>query len=127
MTACSVPECGRPVECRELCTLHYQRLRTHGDTSTSKHPKPERFSVAIFYAKALAYTGSECLIWPFGRNSAGYATMSYKGKNGRVEMVFDYLERAGYAIVARPLGECICPKCGVRHGLTSDPDDLVPF
>lgn len=45
----------------------------------------------------------------------------------RVEMVFDHLERAGYAIVVRPLGECICPTCGVRHGLTSDPDDLVPF
>lgn len=45
----------------------------------------------------------------------------------RVEMVFDYLERAGYAIVVAPQGECICPKCGVRHGLTSDPDDLVPF
>jgi hypothetical protein len=45
----------------------------------------------------------------------------------RVEMVLTGLKNAGYVIVTAPLGECICPKCGIRHGTTRDPDDLVPF
>ena len=84
MTECSVPECARTAVSWGLCNMHYQRQRTHGDTSVSKCPKPERFAIAGFYAKALAYTGDECLIWPFARCSSGYAIMTHKGKHGRI-------------------------------------------
>lgn len=36
---CTVSDCARPLIARGLCTLHYQRMRSHGSTDKPQRPK----------------------------------------------------------------------------------------
>jgi hypothetical protein len=42
MADCQVDGCNRPSRCLKLCTLHYQRLRTHGDPLAYKKASGDR-------------------------------------------------------------------------------------
>lgn len=54
---CSVDACGRPIKCKGLCSMHYQRLRNHG------HIGP---------AEPLPRTGSGNSNWRGGRIRGGH-------------------------------------------------------
>src|SRR5574343_483105 len=70
---CAVAGCGKKIEARGLCAAHYARLRRHGDAlggGTSKGAARE------FLERAIAYTGDDCLIWPYWRSEHGYAKIT---------------------------------------------------
>ena len=70
MTDCSVDGCARPSLKKSLCGSHYMRLRRHGDVTGGRTAvgEPEKFLEAAL----LARTG-DCIVWPFGTTSTGYA------------------------------------------------------
>ena len=45
-----------------------------------KHPR--RGEIAAFIEEAVAYTGSECLLWPFQRNALGYGLVDFRTQGG---------------------------------------------
>jgi len=66
---CSIPDCGKRHRGLGYCDQHYKRFTRNGDPlytrSGSRH---------AFIAKAAAYKGPDCLIWPYSRNrDDGYA------------------------------------------------------
>lgn len=80
---CSIDGCDKP--CRKsnkLCHAHYRKRWKYGDPLAGRtNGEPTRL-----YLAALTHTGTECLIWPFGKNSWGYAT--YKIRNdGRTQIL----------------------------------------
>lgn len=70
---CSINECAEEAHARGWCRKHYKRWRRHGHpTSGGVTPGTLR----SYYEKVvLPYSGDECLLWPFGRSSFGYALM----------------------------------------------------
>lgn len=45
MGICSAYECDRPSRARTLCTMHYERLRKHGDIGINYKSKMNRLMV----------------------------------------------------------------------------------
>lgn len=81
MDTCSIEGCGRPlkVKSRRLCNRHYRRFQRHGDPLAGGIPNGEPFR---YYTEiVLNHHSDECLFWPYGRISAGYALMSAEGKD----------------------------------------------
>jgi len=78
---CSIPDCGKAVHRRGLCNAHYKRLLRHGDPlgGGTAWGEPARFLNG-----ALAYTGTDCLLWPYGRSSTGAGMI---GLDGRMQLV----------------------------------------
>lgn len=78
---CSVEDCGRKHYGKGLCEMHYARQRRVGSLEVSLTPKgePLRYLLEV----VLKHKNKKaCLIWPYGRNSGGYATIRYKKKRG---------------------------------------------
>jgi HNH endonuclease len=70
-TECSVPGCTKPPKAKGLCNTHYERHRKGLDLLA---PGPASHArLAAFLGEAIRYTGSSCLLWPFGRSGAGYS------------------------------------------------------
>lgn len=71
---CSFDGCGRPIRSRGLCNAHsLQRQRGQALRPVFRDPTKKW----TFIAYAAEYTGDECLTWPFGTNSKGYARHQY--------------------------------------------------
>lgn len=68
---CIIDGCDRPIEGRRLCKKHWFRLKRHGDPEEggTAWGEPQRFLDEV----ASTHIGTECLLWPFARNGAGYA------------------------------------------------------
>lgn len=75
---CSLTECEGKHYSLGYCKIHYQRLSKHGTTDLVDRKPGKR--LAFCQNVALSYEGEECLIWPYGRKSDGYASFTYKGK-----------------------------------------------
>jgi hypothetical protein len=75
---CSIPGCERPPHARGWCSRHYDRWRHHGDPlkGGTMDGEPLDYLTRV----VLPYDGDECLIWSYGRNSAGYAFMRIDGR-----------------------------------------------
>jgi hypothetical protein len=80
---CAIEGCGKPVECRGWCNLHYRRFRRHGDVLGGRETK-EGEPIRFYREKVLQYQGDECLIWPYAKTSKGYGTLWIGQKNQRV-------------------------------------------
>lgn len=68
---CSIEGCGKPTSGRGWCNRHYKRWSAYGDplfTKTAGDGEPHAFLEEI----AFPFTGTECLIWPYGKNDEGY-------------------------------------------------------
>lgn len=75
---CSIPDCSKPVFGHGWCSAHYTRWRRRGDplgVSTS-HGDPQKYFAKV----VLAYEGTDCLFWPYGRDVNGYGTIWHGGK-----------------------------------------------
>ncbi len=73
---CKIDGCGRLLESRGLCTRHYLKLRKYGDplAGALRHDYGD---LARFIERACAYTGDECLLWPFSKLPNSYGTFTY--------------------------------------------------
>lgn len=71
---CSIPNCDKPVCGHGWCNAHYKRWLRHGDPLKGRrapagHGEPMRYIREV----VMAYDGDECLTWPYGKHSKGYA------------------------------------------------------
>lgn len=73
-SVCKIDDCGKPAaNGRGWCNGHYLRWHRHGDPlggSTSRGAVNRYINEVV-----LVYTGAECLIWPFARNTHGRAVV----------------------------------------------------
>ncbi len=85
MSSCSVSSCVSPVFCQELCAAHYSRMKRHGDPLKGRTTpgKPQMYLNEI----VMQYDGDECLIWPFGCDSGGYAKLWRDGQMQTVSRI----------------------------------------
>jgi hypothetical protein len=80
-TICSVVGCGKPVKGFGLCSAHYTRNRRHGSPEGGGTRKGAHVE---FIGHAITFNGDACLIWPYTRNKAGYATTAGSGHPTRL-------------------------------------------
>lgn len=83
-TKCSVEGCGRTPRVRGMCDPHYLKAYRRGEFSTGR-PRKDRqgedfLALAIEIGKTRAARATECLIWPFRRQSRGYAIIHGQGE-----------------------------------------------
>lgn len=76
---CSIDGCGKPHYGRGWCSAHYQRWRLHGGPAEGN---ASRGATQEFIRKAADYTGTDCLLWPYGRSN-GYGNMVHNGQRIR--------------------------------------------
>jgi len=76
---CSASNCDAPATRHGFCSAHYTRLNRHGNAEAN---------VRLAAGSGLAwidanstYTGDDCLLWPFSRDSKGYGGI----KVGRIK------------------------------------------
>lgn len=79
---CSIEGCGKPVIARGWCLAHYRRWQRYNDPlgGGTALGEAQRFLRDV----VLPYEGDDCLIWPFGRRSNGYATIWVGAAMGNV-------------------------------------------
>lgn len=76
MIACSIDGCSGNAVARGWCETHYRRWKRNGDPTFSVRAQARPGELRRFYrAVVLPYEGDECLSWPFGCLSSGYAKM----------------------------------------------------
>jgi hypothetical protein len=73
---CSVDGCDRASKAAGMCSLHYQRKRTHGDVNGGR---PSRSAIRQIEAALLTNT-DECIVWTGAKRPNGYGNVNYKGK-----------------------------------------------
>jgi hypothetical protein len=105
---CSVPECGNIIKAKGWCNRHYLRWRRHGDpvAGSTSHGDPQFFLDEVIDA----HNGDGCLLWPFARNSNGYAQIYRRG-------ILQYVHRIVCERVngAAPDGHEAAHSCGKGH------------
>lgn len=79
MKLCSIEACDRQVDARGMCSTHYRRLRLYGDPLGGGAFRARPGEPMAFLLAAVGHKGDDCLIWPFARNSAGYAHLQFEG------------------------------------------------
>lgn len=62
---CSIEGCGKPLEARGWCGMHYARWRKYGDPY--KRKRVENGAVRLWIVDHLNFDGRDCLIWPFNK------------------------------------------------------------
>lgn len=75
---CSIPDCGKKLVAKGLCTAHYARRRL--GKSLENIGKTPGFRLKFAQEVALNHNGNDCLIWPFPHNNMGYGNVSVGGK-----------------------------------------------
>lgn len=64
---------------RQLCNRHYRRFQRHGDPLGGGTPNGEPYR---YYSETVVnHLEDACLLWPYGRTTAGYALMTTDGKD----------------------------------------------
>ena len=111
---CSVAGCYCDSHVKGLCRKHYSRQYRTGSTEI-RWTKAE-------WVKGWANWSSkeECLIWPFGRHSSGYATVSFEGRRigaHRLMCIFVHGPASGNEEAAHT--------CGNGSGGCINPNHLV--
>jgi len=78
-TECTVAGCDRKVRSRDLCDMHYQRFRKHGDpTKRLRSANNERLE---WLMNILSKPETDdCIEWPYSRKAKGYGRVIYQGR-----------------------------------------------
>lgn len=82
-----------------------------------KHPR--KGELAAFIETAVAYTGSECLLWPFQRNELGYGIVDFRSQGGG-------RTRAHRIICERVYGPPPNDKPEASHWVCGNPSCVAP-
>lgn len=78
MKTCSVPDCAKSAKAKNLCSMHFARLKRHGDVHIVHRDVggPHAFAVS-----AAASQTDDCIMWPFSRLKNGYGHIRTAGKS----------------------------------------------
>lgn len=89
---CYVQDCERPVRCKDLCKLHYDRMRTTGTTDIRRPTEAERWDQS-------SSPEGDCVVWRKGLKN-GYGLFSPAGSRTQV-----YAHRYAYELEHGPIPE----------------------
>lgn len=78
---CKVDGCAGLHHAKGYCSKHVQRVKAHGSVEGSGVKRAARGAGIAFLREAVAHTGDECLIWPFGVKPGGYPLVYWERKN----------------------------------------------
>lgn len=85
---CSVEGCGREVEARGWCVMHYARWRKRGHPGKASMLRAKRGeAMGFLLTTVLNYAGEECLLWPFAKNYDGYGQVSLNHQRESVHRI----------------------------------------
>jgi len=73
---CKIDGCDGVNYKKGLCSSHYRRLLRHGNPYSGRTRVGDSL---LFIERSLSYTEDDCLIWPYGKSSAGYAIVWLNG------------------------------------------------
>lgn len=75
---CTVPDCQSPAYGHGYCSKHYQRWVRSGSPTAGR---TDEGAAQHWLRHALAYSGTDCLPWPFAMNAGGYGVIRHEGRN----------------------------------------------
>lgn len=108
MEICSILGCGRRVTFRGWCNAHYQRWQKWGNPHGKR--KTMNGEPKKFLAIAMEYRGDNCVIWPYSKNSQGYANLQVDGKKRLVfRIICEHFNGAS------KIGQEAAHSCGNGH------------
>lgn len=76
---CTVAGCVKPIQCRDLCPMHYQRQRIHGSTEYVKPPESPTEMASRFWGKV--NKTATCWLWQAGKRGPGYGIFTWKRRD----------------------------------------------
>lgn len=87
---CSIEGCGNRGYVKPYCKPHYHRNQKYGDPLAGRQHRGS--SLALLLA-AVSHKGEACLIWPYGKDWAGYGSFR---KNGVGSTAHNFMCRAAH-------------------------------
>jgi hypothetical protein len=79
---CSIEGCGKRHVARGWCNAHWQRWKDHGDPMAGVPLRRRALGGEVdrwLREIAIPYSGDECLIWPYAKDSDGYGSIRNRG------------------------------------------------
>jgi hypothetical protein len=106
---CSISGCGKKIAGLGYCKNHWYRFHKYGDplAGATVHGEPLRYFTEV----VLSYTGEDCLIWPYARDSNGYGQLR---KDGTVYYVARLVCEVAHGAPPTPEHEA-AHSCGKGH------------
>lgn len=105
---CKVDGCEDKQRSKGYCNSHYGRVKRHGNPlggSSTYDGDAHKWLL-----DNLDYTGDDCLLWPYSRDSYGYGNIRIDGKPEYVHTVVATIKYG-----PRPDKYEVCHECGMGH------------
>lgn len=124
MKPCTIDGCKKPVHSRGYCHMHYRRWRLGKDLLA-----PQQIASPgvpwQWLREHVDFHGGECLTWPFGRSSDGYARISSRRHKGDSSSTSAHIEmcRLAHGEPPSPTHQA-AHSCGNGHLGCVHPDHL---
>lgn len=118
ISICSVDGCESPVAGNMMCTKHYQRFRKYGDPIAGgiDYGSAKQFVIDLIDSDPT----SECITWPYGKNSNGYGRINWNGTPSNVHAIVTELKHGPKPTQKHES----CHKCGNGHLSCVNPEHL---
>lgn len=123
MKICSVTGCEVAAIARGWCPTHYNAWHNHGDPL---HPrlKAKNGELEEWLRKHASFEGSDCLIWPYGRMSKGYAGIVFpRHLNGKATGAGRFMCELAHGKAPSPSHEA-AHSCGNGHKACVNPNHI---
>jgi hypothetical protein len=105
---CSIEGCGRKVFARSWCGAHYKRWQRNASPEAGRTQNGEPLA---FVNKIIEYKGDDCVIFPYARDSNGYAKIFV---GGRVIGAYRYVCEMAHGLAPSDAHEA-AHNCGKGH------------
>ena len=105
---CGETGCGKPVQARQLCQMHYMRKRRAGEFAGGR-THDVGLSIEDRLARNQELTEGGCIVWTKRKTAAGYGQIRHEGRSRAVHRLAWEIERG-----VPPSGMVINHICGNR-------------
>lgn len=76
---CAIQNCKKPARSKNLCFMHYMRVKRRGSVNPEPMSSPAGAPTA-FLRTTLSTRKHVCIEWPFSLRPDGYGCINYKGR-----------------------------------------------